>query len=774
MKRKRALLIYILVGFQITLSAHAESSGTDDKHIKALEDFEVIGSGENIFTVPGSEIYIGEELINALQLDDINRILRTAPGVYVREEDGYGLFPNISLRGVDTTRSGKLTVMEDGVLTAPATYSAPSAYYIPSAGRMSGVEVLKGSSQIRYGPHTTGGAINYLSTPIPKETRKGAIRFAYGSHNEVRATGRFGQFLENEKGRFGYLLEAYRRQTDGFKIVDSAGDFEGSGETGFARTDYMFKATWEPNSSKYNYFEFKIGYTDLRADEAYLGLSTEDLRASPYRRYAASRLDRIDTNHTRLHLRHVIEFSDRAKLTSTAYYSKFHRNWFKLHDIRDIDIDGDGIPEGDAPGGSPVVENLSRALAGARDGMALEVLKGERAGKLRVRANNRDYYMAGFQTAFDYNFDTGAASHELEVGVRVHEDQIRRFQWHNLMIQDSRGNFVDDIRSQNGSDGNRRQRTRAFSTYIDDKIAFGPWTLVPGVRFESIDYEFTDYSTDGTNEPVGSGESDLHLFAPGISGTYRKADNWLLFAGYNRGFSAPSPRNHARNGIQEETSDAFEFGARFNNREGIYGEIVLFHTRFDDLIVIDNIGGSGTGDSENVGRVDSSGVEFMLGIDPGRKNDWKFNNPYTFSVTYTDARLMGDSNSEDEESIFAGGRDGNRLPYIPEFQCNATAGIELGRVRAYLSASYVDATFTSAANSKEEFNPNSGRVDSRFGMTDRYFTVDLSAYYKVAANLEIFGSITNLTDEVYIASRHPHGPRPGSPRLAYVGMQYGF
>ena len=95
---------------------------------------------------------------------NINDILRNSTGVYSREEGGYGLFPNISLRGASSLRSAAVTMLEDGINIAPAPYSAPDAYYSPLAAKMHAIEVLKGSSQFRYGPHTTGGVINYQTT----------------------------------------------------------------------------------------------------------------------------------------------------------------------------------------------------------------------------------------------------------------------------------------------------------------------------------------------------------------------------------------------------------------------------------------------------------------------------------------------------------------------------------------------------------------------------------------------------------------------------------
>ena len=104
--------------------------------------------------------------------------------------------------------------MEDGILISPAPYSASSAYYFPSIARMQAVEVLKGSSQIQYGPYTTGGAINFVSTEIPKSF-KGKISTSYGSFN----TGQTHATIGNKSGNIGYMLEYLNYNSNGFKSL---------------------------------------------------------------------------------------------------------------------------------------------------------------------------------------------------------------------------------------------------------------------------------------------------------------------------------------------------------------------------------------------------------------------------------------------------------------------------------------------------------------------------------------------------------------------------
>ncbi len=142
----------------------SEDAGAAGSPIDAIV---VTASKADTIDIGGSVQRLDTADLERFSYNDVNRILRQVPGVYLQEEDGFGLRPNIGIRGSGTDRSARVAVMEDGVLIAPAPYAAPAAYYFPRVARMSGVEVAKGPAAIKYGPMTVGGALNLFSTPIP-------------------------------------------------------------------------------------------------------------------------------------------------------------------------------------------------------------------------------------------------------------------------------------------------------------------------------------------------------------------------------------------------------------------------------------------------------------------------------------------------------------------------------------------------------------------------------------------------------------------------------
>lgn len=747
-----------LLGAALCLLLAATGSAAEDT--LEISTVNVIGSSEAVSELPGSGDYVSEEEIRAFNQDNVNQVLRRVPGVYVREEDGMGVFPSISLRGVDTTRSAKVTLMEDGVLTQPAPYSAPEAYYAPTVGRMSGLEILKGSSQVKHGPHTTGGVINYLSTPVPLDSA-GYGRITYGSDNEIRTHLYVGDTKEYSLGRFGWLLEGYFRDNDGFKHIDETPDFQDGGETGMTRAEPMLKLAWEPTSSTYQLIEGKVGYTDMEVNEGYLGLSEEDFDDDPFRRYSASRFDQMRQHHFRSYLRHLILPTKDLDLTTTAYYNKFHRNWFKLNDLLDV-------PDADSPGQTTKM-SLSSALAGANGGNGLDLLRGEGPGTLRYRNNNRDYELAGLDSQGNLQHKLAGRDAKLSFGARYHWDMVRRDQQDESFEQAANGTITSSSLGEPGGAGDRREETYALALWMQDSIKLGRFTLIPGLRYEHLDQSLRDYGS-----PANNGDNAIDLWGGGFGLTYDASDQVVLFTGVHRGFSPPSPSAAIKDGLNEETSLASEVGARWEDTARASSvETTVFYTHFDDLIVLDNIGGTGNGNSENVGKVNSYGLELAAETDPGAARGWGFLNPWFATLTLTQAELDGDAESEDPESIFAGGKDGNDVPYIPPVAFSVGTGYEKGPLAVSLAVHYVDSVYTTASNTNEQLNPL-GEPDSRYGKTDSYTTVDLSATRALTDQVTLLAGVQNLTDEEYLVSRHPHGPRPGRDRFVYAGLEMSY
>lgn len=686
------------------------------------ERVNVVGDVAALTRAPGSTHLIDRAELQRLQTttEDIHRILRQVPGLNIQEEDGYGLRPNIGMRGTGTDRSAKITMMEDGILIAPAPYSAPAAYYAPTPGRMEAIEVRKGSSQIKSGPITTGGVLNYVSTSIPTDFRLRA-NVAGGADNTRKIVASLGDTY----GNAGWLVETFQFRTDGFKRLD------GGGSTGVDVADYLakFKVNTTPSATLFQELEVKLGRTTQTGQETYLGLTDADFAASPWRRYAGSQVDEFTSTHAQYQVRHFLA-RPTWDVTTVAYRNNFSRAWYKLENVMGT--------------------SLSRVLATPEAfPQQMDALTGvgSAPNALVVRNNNRAYFGTGVQSTVGARFETGRARHSVEMGLRYHEDEEDRFQQDDA-YQMVAGRMLRTRAGAPGSQTNQVVGAKAIAGFVMHTLAVGRWTFTPGLRAELIDLRRTDFSrTDpARTSPTGVIETSVNVLIPGVGVAYRLRPSVTLFSGVYTGFAPPGPG--AAGETKAEESVNYEAGVRLQ-RSALQAEIVTFFSDYANLLGRDmqSTGGTGTGEIYN------GGAARVLGVEASAR--WR---PFRVAYTFTDAEFRNSFQSQ--YGPWGRVASGDKLPYAPTHQLYAAVDVE-GR----LWRARVDATAISRMRTVAGAGPF---VDLR--STDATFAVGASAEYTLTPNARLFASVQNLTNRVSVVSRHPAGVRPGAPRLVMLGL----
>ncbi len=695
------------------------------------ERVNVAGDVSTRTRVPGSTHVLDQQELQKVQVatGDIHTMLRQIPGLNIQEEDGYGLRPNIGMRGTGTDRSSKITMMEDGVLVAPAPYSAPAAYYAPTPGRMESIEVRKGSSQIKSGPITTGGVLNYVSSSIPAAFRVRA-NVASGANNTHRISANVGSAGRN----VGWLAETFQLQTDGFKQLD------GGGNTGVTLADYLikFRVNTTPTDSQYQELEFKAGRTTQNGQETYLGLTDADFAANPWRRYAASQNDKFASTHAQYQVRHL--FARRTwDVTTVAYRNNFSRAWYKLESVMGASL----ASVLSAPSNFPQQFSVLTGAASATDA-------------LLIRNNNRTYYGAGVQSTVGARWTTGSLSHSLEVGLRYHEDEEDRFQ-NDDAFQMVGGRLVLTRAGAPGSQANQVVGASAVAGFVSDTITAGAWTVSPGLRYEAIDLRRTDYArTDpGRSAATARFDTSVNVLIPGVGLSYRMRSA-TLFAGVHKGFAPPGPGLAAETRAEESIN--YEAGARVE-RDTLHAEVLGFYNNYTNLLGRDTLstGGTGAGDLFNGGRVQVRGLEASA--------RWFIVSRSTLSlpvrVAYTFTQTGFRNSFQSSYGPWGSVQSGFELPYVPRHQVSAAMDAEVGPWRARADATVVGRMRT--------LSGTGALVEAR--ATDTTFVLGVSGEYALTSEARLYASVQNLTNHIHVVARHPAGVRPGLPRTVMVGLR---
>jgi Fe(3+) dicitrate transport protein len=394
-----------------------------------LPQMTILGSREAARAIAGSVDLIDPEQLELTRPFTVNEALRKAPGVHVRDEEGFGLRPNIGIRGLNPTRSTKITLLEDGIPLVYAPYGDNASYFHPPIERYASIEVLKGANSLAYGPQTIGGIVNYVTPDAPQDFA-GHVQLAGGSRDFGTAHARLGGG--------GLLVDFVHKQGDGARDnndhrLDDA-NLKFSRQLNDAHS-LMLRANLYREDSTVTY----AGLTQAEFDQ--LG-----------GRYNPFGNDGFDTERRGLSLSHRWAPSQALTLSTSAYYSDFDRDWWRQ-----------ASSSQDAQCGAAF---NARRLAG----LAVDV---EACGSVQGRL--RAYDLHGIEPRLAWRNGAG----ELQAGAKWHVEEQDRRQVNGTSPRARTGTLVES---------NLRD-TEARSVFIAQRFDLGPVELTPILRHERVDVE---------------------------------------------------------------------------------------------------------------------------------------------------------------------------------------------------------------------------------------------------------------------------------------------
>ena len=479
------------------------------------------------------------------------------------------------------------------------------------------------------------------------------------------------------------------------------------------------------------------------------------------RRYGVSRFDEMDNSHDQAVITWRLEGQSGMGATVSAYYNDTSRAWYKTEGI---DFDGSESPgEFSRTSWSRVVSaiNENQSLGGLEAAQLQAILDGgdTQPGSIQLRNNSRTYFSRGVQLSVDRLFDLGGVSHELQAGIRYHEDEEDRLQ-RNDSYQQLGGDLVLNQVGLEGNAGNRVQNAEAWAFHVFDRIDFDDWTLTPGLRYERIELSrvryFEDSEDPSSRAPDNfrdSRSNDVDIWLPGMGAIYRVSDQWQMVMGVHKGFAVPGNQP----GVDPEESINYEYGMRYDGDFGSL-EFMGFFNDYSNLVgVCTNSSGSECepGDAFNGDAVQVPGLELTWTTSFELDSGWTV--PLHAAYTWMDAEFQTDFESEFFGEVAAG----DPVPYIPEHQVWVSTGLQKGPWAFDLGVNFVDSVCTTAGC-------------GNFESTQSATLFDIAAHYRLNESLEVYGVVENAADELYIAGRQPYGARVNKPRTFILGARFSF
>lgn len=691
----------------------------------SIPQVQVVGQDERkIFkNIPGTVNVITSKEIKEIAPLSASDVLRKVPGLHINDEDPAALRLNIGVRGLNPQRSTRVLVLEDGIPVTLNPYGEPQMYYSPMIDRMDGVEVLKSSGQLLFGPQTIGGVVNFV-TPNPPESMTNRIKLNAGGGGFFSGYASHG----NSVGNAGYIVNYLHKRADNL------------GPLKFAVNDANAKFNF--NISDRSQLGFKVGFYNEESNSTYIGLTQAMYdNNSEWDQQTLAPHDLMLLDKYSASVTHNYKISENVQLQTNAFVYYIRRNW------RRQDFDRANDP----------ARTYERIVGDGADGASIFFRE-------TSRWRNRQYVVKGVEPRFDIRHDLFNVSNTLKTGVRV--------LWETAYEQAIRTTLPDAFNGANGETEERRGF--ATSAYAVNEFQFTEkFSANVGLRIENYQMEREIFNVAANNNSNVTHDRSVFAFIPGAGLNYNAKENITLFAGVHKGFAPPVLKSALNvdgvvDEIDKEESVNYDLGARFSVGNYLSFTPSLFYIDFQNQVIPVTLATAGSGFA-NGGKSKHLGSEFGVDFDLakylGSANSFLIGGTFT----YTDARFAGDGITESDQGEAVESVKDNYLPYAPKIMFNNYVSLNLVNGFGFrISGNYVGKQYSESTNLETPVaNGASGAIDARY-------ILDGNLFYTLKNKYTFNVSARNITNERAILTRHAQGIRVVLDRFITAGIDISF
>lgn len=681
-----------------------------------LQEVTVTGTREGQLKAetPATIGIVKEDEIRAVRPTHPSQIMGQVPGVWVNVTGGEG--HQTAIRQPLTT-SPVYLYLEDGIPVRSTGFFNHNALYetnIPQAG---GIEVSKGPGTALYGSDAIGGVINVLTRPTPLKP-EAEVTADVGEHGWKRLLGTGG----NTVGDNGWRADINLTETDGWRQ-----------HTAYDRQSGTLR--WDRALADNAMLKTVVTFSNI--DQETAGSST--ISQSDY-------LNNPTTSYTPISFRKVAAFrasaayekeSGDSLLSITPYFRDdsmdLLANWSLSYD--------------------PTVYNTSNQSLGL------------------MAKYRKDFapYRARIIVGVDIDYSPGS---RLEKSISTTSTGSG---YTKVYTSYTEGATVYDY----------DVTYQGVSPYLHGE--FSPsdkLRLTGGLRYDDIRYDYNNKLTDSwilaNSKYYGhSADTSTHYnhVSPKLGATYAFSADLNGFANYNHAFRAPSESQLFRpsagsgnNAAEKQTSaqanaqsatslkpvkvDSLEFGLRGKRDGGLTYEASFYRMEKRDDILSYKDPITNASQSLNAGKTLHRGIELGIGTD--LSNQLRLDIAYSYAKHTYEKWVVGSTTDYSGKEMETAPRNiaNMRLGYAASALNGGKVSLEWISLGSY----WLDQANTARYPGHDLFN--------------------LRMNYPINMALEIFGSITNLTDERFAESASLSSGNevfaPGLPRTIYAGIRYNW